>query len=146
MSRLLLFIQLGLVFALPVRADDCVPTPHRTTGTHYEPVTVQKTDISEGVIFRGRVQAAPDCKPVAGAKIAHWQAGEDGRYSDRLRAYLFTDASGHFKFATEWPNLRPPHIHFIVTAEGYETLETQWVGDTRQSEIDFTMVLEKNEE
>jgi len=143
MPRPLIVSQLLLIFTLPVHADNCVPTPHRTTGTHYEPVTVQRTDISKGVIVRSQVLAAADCKPVAGAKVAHWQAGEDGRYSDRLRAYSFTDASGRLKFETEWPNLKPPHIHFIVTAEGYDTLETQWVGDERQIEIDFTMVLKK---
>ena len=146
MPRILLFTQVLLVLSLPVGADNCVPTPHRTTGNHYEPVTVQATDVGKGVMFRSQVLAAPGCKPVAGAKVAHWQAGEDGRYSDRLRAYLFTDASGRFEFETEWPNLRPPHIHFIVTAEGYETLETQWVGDSRQNEIDFTMVLKKKGE
>ncbi len=131
------------MLALPVHGGDCVPTPHRTTGTHYEPVTVQRTDIGKGVTVRGRVLAVPDCTPVARARVAHWQAGEDGRYSDRLRAYLYTDAGGHFRFDTEWPNLRSPHIHFIVTAEGYERLETQWIGNTRRNEIDFTMVLGK---
>jgi len=120
-----------LVLAAPVLADNCVPTLHRTTGTHYEPVTVQKTDIGKGVIVRGQVLTAPECKPLAGAKVAHWQAGEDSGYSDRLRAYLFSDADGRFKFETEWPNLQPPHIHFIVTAEAYDTLETQWLGDER---------------
>lgn len=76
------------------------------------------------------------------AKVAHWQAGEDGRYSDRLRAYRFTDADGHFAFETEWPDLSPPHIHFIVTVEGYDVLDSQWIGDERQKAIDFTMVLE----
>ncbi len=132
-----------LTLSVPVFADKCIPTPHRTTGTHYKAVTVQKTDISTGVVVRGQVLAAPDCTPVAPARVAHWQAGEDGRYSDRLRAYLFTDADGRFEFATEWPDLTPPHIHFIVTAEGYHTLETQWIGTNRQDLIDFTMVLQK---
>lgn len=126
-------------------ADECIPTPHRTTGTHYEPVTMQKNNISKGFVVRGIVLSMPECEPVSSAKVAHWQAGEDGRYSDKLRAYLFTDNNGQFKFETEWPNLRPPHIHFIVTAEGYEILETQWVGTNRQNEIEFTMVLEKNQ-
>jgi protocatechuate 3,4-dioxygenase beta subunit len=132
-----------LTLALPAFADECIPTPHRTTGTHYEPVRVQKTDISKGLIVRGRVLVAPDCTPVARARVAHWQAGVDGRYSDRLRAYLFTDADGRFEFETEWPNLVPPHLHFIVTAEGYDTLETQWIGADRQDLINFTMVLQK---
>ena len=117
-------------------------TPHRTTGTHYEPVTIQKKNISRGLTVRGRILAAPECKPVSNAKVAHWQAGEDGRYSDRLRAYLYTDKQGRYQFETEWPNLDPPHIHFIVTASGYRKLETQWRGSQRQSDIGFTMVLE----
>ncbi len=132
-----------LALSLQTFADECIPTPHRTTGTHYEPVTVQKTDISKGVVVHGQVLAALDCTPVARARVAHWQAGVDGRYSDRLRAYLFSDTDGRFRFATEWPNLVPPHIHFIVTAEGYDTLETQWIGADRQNVINFTMVLQK---
>jgi protocatechuate 3,4-dioxygenase beta subunit len=145
MSHPLLASLSLLVLFAPVLADDCVPTPHRTTGTHYEPVTVQKTDIGKGVTVRGQVLGAPECKPLAHARVAHWQAGEDGRYSSRLRAYLFSDAEGRFKFETEWPKLHPAHIHFIVTAEGYDTLETQWIGDERQTDIDFTMVLKKKQ-
>ena len=143
MNKVSLF-SLLLVLSTPVFANDCIPTPHRTTGTHYEPVTEQKTNISKGVLVRGRVLESPYCTPVAAAKVAHWQAGEDGRYSDRLRAFLFTDEKGNFQFNTEWPNLTPPHIHFIVTAKGYDTLETQWIGYNRQKEIEFTMILEKN--
>lgn len=131
-----------LFFCVSVQANDCVPTPHRTTGTHYAPVTVQRNDTGKGLLVHGRILSTPDCRPVAKAKVAHWQAGEDGRYSDRLRAYRFTDAEGRFSFETEWPNLRPPHIHFIVSADGYDMLETQWIGDERQKAVDFTMVLE----
>lgn len=141
MFRSTAFGMLCLTLFATVSADTCLPTPHRTTGTHYEPVTVQKKNISQGLIVRGQVQATPECTPVAKAKVAHWQAGEDGRYRNRLRAYLFTDEQGRFEFETEWPNLDPPHIHFIVTATGFETLETQWVGNRRQSDIHFTMVL-----
>jgi protocatechuate 3,4-dioxygenase beta subunit len=144
MNRFVLTSILLLPFSAPGYGEDCIPTPHRTTGTHYEPVTVERTDISKGVVVRGRVLGAAECTPVAEAKVAHWQAGEDGRYSDRLRAYLFTDEQGRFQFETEWPNLSPPHIHFIVTAEGYDILETQWIGRTRQNEIDFRMVLEES--
>jgi len=145
MSHHLSISILLLALSAPGYANDCIPTPHRTTGTHYEPVTMHKIDISRGVTVRGRVLAAPDCTPLAQAKVAHWQAGEDGRYRNRLRAYLFTDAQGRFQFKTEWPNLAPPHIHFIVTTEGYETLETQWIGDARQNKIEFTMVLVKKD-
>lgn len=135
-----------LILSAPCHAMDCTPTPYRTTGTHYEPVTEYKINISNGLIVRGQVLAAPNCTPVAQARVAHWQAGENGRYSDQLRAFLFTDAQGRFQFETEWPNLGQPHIHFIITASGFKKLETQWIGDNRQKEIVFDLVLEKEEE
>lgn len=140
------FLLVGLLagFSANVMANDCIPTPHRTTGTHYKPVTEQKGDIGKGLVFQGRILASPDCTPVANAKVAHWQAGTNGRYSDNLRAYLFTDAQGRFKFTTEWPNLVPPHIHFIVTKKGYDVLETQWRGGAPEKTVTFDIVIENN--
>ena len=123
-------------------ANDCVPTPHRTTGTHYEPVTIQRVDIGKGLIVSGQVLSMPDCNPVPNAKIAHWQAGENGLYQDKLRAYLYTDHQGRYQFETEWPDISPPHIHFIVTANDFQILETQWIGQQRKKNITFTIVLE----
>lgn len=144
MSIRFLFLVTGVCLSMLSQANDCIPTPHRTTGTHYEPVTLQKGDVSKGLMVYGQVLSMPDCEPVANAKVAHWQAGENGRYSDKLRAYLFTDEQGRFQFETEWPNLNPPHIHFIVTTPSHEVLETQWIGDQRKKQIDFKMVLEPN--
>jgi protocatechuate 3,4-dioxygenase beta subunit len=142
--RLPLFLSL-LFTLLPVGAGEpCTPTPQRSTGSHYRPITAQRGDIGQGLQVSGRILAAPDCKPVPGARIAHWQADEAGHYTDRLRAWLDADGQGRYRFETEWPNLDPPHIHFIVTAEGYQTLETQWRGNgPRQEVIEFDMVLER---
>ena len=133
------------VFTFPLTsiAADCEPTPHRNTGTHYKPVTVEKVNIGKGVMVYGKILAAPNCTPIPNAKIAHWQGGEEGRYKDHLYAYMYADEQGKFAFETEWPNMPTPHIHFIITANGYETLETQWRGSERQSEINFDMVLKK---
>ncbi len=128
---------------LGVLADSCEPTPHRSTGTHYKPVTEEKINISKGLIVSGQILAAPNCTPIPNAKIAHWQGGEQGRYQDYLRAYMFSDEEGKFEFETEWPNMPTPHIHFIVTADGYEKLETQWIGSQRMDEINFDLVLKK---
>jgi len=139
-----IFLSL-LCVSMTASAFDCIPTAHRTTGTHYKPVTEAKLDVSKGVIVSGKVLVAPDCTPLANARVAHWQAGEDGTYQDRLRAYLLTDMEGHYQFETEWPNLSPPHIHFIVSKENFKTLETQWIGGQRIDKIEFDMVLEKEE-
>lgn len=137
-------LSLGIIFFSHLSyANDCIPTAHRTTGTHYEPVTEQKKDVSKGLVVAGQVLATPDCQPVAHAKVAHWQAGGNGHYQDKLRAYLYTDSKGRYQFETEWPDISPPHIHFIITAKEHKVLETQWIGRQRQGEISFTMVLEK---
>ena len=92
-------------------------------------------------------------KPVPGALIEVWQADEDGfydvQYADlqqpRGRGHLRSDADGRFWFQTVKPEaypipddgpvgellraggrgpMRPAHIHFMVTAEGYQRLIT----------------------
>lgn len=138
------WLAIAVLTAVPTTAliAECIPTPHRTTGTHYAPVTEHKINIGKGVIVQGRVLAWPDCTPVANARVVHWQAGEAGRYIDRLRAWQFTDENGRYRFETEWPDMPAPHIHFIVTNSGYQTLETQWVGFKRTKRIEFDMVLE----
>jgi protocatechuate 3,4-dioxygenase beta subunit len=141
-TKLILLLTF-VIFIVQTQAQSCEPTPHRSTGTHYKPVTVKKVNIGKGIIVHGQILAAPNCTPVAHAKIVHWQGGEEGRYKDELYAYMFADDQGNYKFETEWPNMPTPHIHFIITADGYQTLETQWIGDERQSEIHFNMILSK---
>ena len=68
-------------------------------------------------------------------------ADKNGIYVDHLRAYLLSDAKGEYQFKTEWPALSVPHIHFIVSAEGYETIETQWRGNEAMEIIQFDIIL-----
>ncbi len=99
----------------------------------------------------GRVVAA-DGGPVAGAMLEIWQADSEGWYDvqivageRQLRGKLRTDPEGRFSFRTIKPSpypipmdgpvgeilrrtghhaMRPAHIHFIVSAPGYQTLVT----------------------
>ena len=91
-------------------------------------------------------------KPVAGARMDIWQADADGMYESQLgaeepllRAIFETDAHGKYVIRTIAPpgysipmdgtvgellqntdisHFRPAHIHFLVSAPGYETLVT----------------------
>jgi hydroxyquinol 1,2-dioxygenase len=94
-----------------------------------------------------------DGKPVANAVVDVWQADEDGfydvQYQDlnqtRARGVLRTDAQGRFSFKSILPVAypiptdgpvgkmlvatgrhpwRPAHVHFMIKAEGFETLIT----------------------
>lgn len=91
-------------------------------------------------------------KPIEGAKLDIWQADADGLYESQLgaeepvlRAIFHTGADGKYAIRTIAPpgysipmdgtvgnllrktdisHFRPAHIHFFITAPGYETLIT----------------------
>jgi len=102
----------------------------------------------------GRVTDAATGAPLPGAIVDIWHANEAGDYSNEdatrdvwdLRGRQHTDASGAYAFRTITPlhytvkhdgpvgqllsmlerhPWRPAHIHFLVTAEGYQPLVTQ---------------------
>ena len=91
--------------------------------------------------------------PIAGAKLDVWQTAGNGKYDvqdpdmpeNNMRGVFKTDAEGNYSFVTEKPlpysvptdatvgellrasgrhAMRPAHIHFIVSADGYESLTT----------------------
>ena len=121
----------------------CKPTESMTPGTHYKPITLNQVHTGKGFTVSGHVRAAGDCKPIPGAKIAHWQASSKGKYEDHLRAYMLTDKNGSYSFNTEWPGAEVPHIHFMIIAKGYKTLITQWVGPgNNRKKIQQNFILE----
>ncbi len=102
--------------------------------------------------MHGRVIGV-DGEPVAGARVEVWQSDEDGFYDvqyDDLnhmqgRGHLFSDDEGRWSFWSVLPvaypipddgpvgdlltaagrgPMRPAHVHFMVTADGYERLIT----------------------
>jgi catechol 1,2-dioxygenase len=106
----------------------------------------------EPVAVKGRV-TDPYGHPVAGAILDIWQASPDGKYDVQdpnqpemnLRGIFKTNAEGEYWFKTVKPAaypipddgpvgemlraigrhpMRPAHIHFMITAEGYEKLIT----------------------
>ena len=141
--RYAIAVLLSLIYATSTLAADCAPSPQTHSGTHYKPIAVAKVDIGSGLKVSGRVLSAGDCKPIANARVEHWQAGNDGEYLDRLYAFLHADASGAYDFNTEWPNIAPPHIHFKVSAPGFKPLTTMWVGGEPAKILQIDLVLEK---
>ncbi|MBL7716265.1 MAG: hypothetical protein JNL01_12440 [Bdellovibrionales bacterium] len=86
------------------------------------------------------------CKPIEGANVEIWQACASGKYNHRndpnpakadphfrYWAETFTDKNGEYSFKSIIPGaypadtgwIRPPHIHFRVSALGYRELVTQ---------------------
>ena len=110
----------------------------------------------ERVLVAGRVSAL-DGAPIAGAALDIWQTGPDALYaaqdssgSFNLCGRLTTEPDGRYWFHTRKPvsytipgdgpvgamlaaagrhNWRPAHIHFKLSAAGYQTLVTQLFTD-----------------
>jgi protocatechuate 3,4-dioxygenase beta subunit len=107
----------------------------------------------EPVLMRGRV-LAPDGSPIANAVLDVWQSDAEGSYDlqmpdisgTALRGVFHTDAEGKYIFRTIKPSsypipndgpvgqmlaamgrhpYRPAHIHFIISAEGYNPVTTE---------------------
>jgi len=97
---------------------------------------------------------SPEGRPIAHAEVNVWQADEEGLYdvqqpalgeTRRARAVMRTDAEGRLRFRSIVPTAypiptdgpvgrmlvatgrhpwRPAHVHFLIRAEGFETLCT----------------------
>ena len=136
----------------------------------------------EPVWVEGRVTDVKG-KPIKGATLEVWQANEDGFYDVQqkgiqpdmnLRGIFTADDKGHYSFRSAYPRFypiphdgpvgdmltaldrnpnRPAHLHFMVSAPGFEKLITHiftpdcpWLKDdavfgVKESLIaDFTMV------
>ena len=105
-------------------------------------------------------------EPIAGAKIDVWHSSTEGFYENQdpvqadmnLRGKFTTDASGHISFRSIKPagypipidgptgdllraqgrhNMRPAHLHFLASKDGFKTLTSQiYVQDDKFLETD----------
>lgn len=91
-----------------------------------------KEEPGERLIVSGQVFNSDGVTPLAAASVYVYHTDVKGYYTPgvsdnrnpRLRGYLRTDAQGRYEFSTikpgSYPNSRvPAHIHYVVTAEGY---------------------------
>ena len=112
----------------------CAPTSRDLRGPYWTPDAphvahlVPKGDLRIEGLVKG-----PDCTPISGATVHVWQADPKGEYAeDRLRGRMATGSDGGYRFETIRPGRylqpsgwRPAHIHFEVTAPGYQPLISQ---------------------
>ncbi len=107
----------------------------------------------EPVLVQGKVTNAKG-KIIPGAKLEVWQTNDEGFYDvqqkgiqpeNNLRGVFTSDAKGHYSFLSAYPRYypipydgtvgdmlkaldrnpnRPAHLHFMVSAPGYEKLVT----------------------
>lgn len=128
--------------------------PFHVQGAPHYPLGADISNGARGVpcVVRGTVRGIGG-EPVPSAELDVWQSDEDGLYDvqhsgvahAQARGILTADAAGHFHFrsilavpyaiphdgpvgrllnATGRHPWRPAHLHFMIKAEGYETLIT----------------------
>jgi protocatechuate 3,4-dioxygenase beta subunit len=95
----------------------------------------------------GDVADAASCKPLPDAVLDIWQVDAAGDYDWRSEAFHMrgkfrSGADGRYAFDTILPvpyGSRPKHIHYLVTADGYEPHITQcyFDGDARNTTDPF---------
>lgn len=109
-------------------AVTCTPTPWDEIGPFYRQNAPVRNTIGKGYVLSGTVRSSDDCRPLQNIRIEVWQAGPDGKYDDNHRATLYSDQNGRYSIETSFPPpyaQRPPHIHILVDAKGFEGLITQ---------------------
>lgn len=131
----------------PAHAAPCTPTEWDEIGPFYRPNAPVRASIGKGYVLSGTVRSAADCSPISAARIEVWQTGPDGSYDDAHRATLLPDGKGRYRLETDPPPgyaRRPPHIHILVDAKGYEGLVTQHYPrkGAREATLDLVLVPE----
>lgn len=134
---------------LPHAADGsadprCRATRSDAEGPFYVPDAPDRTSTGSGLVIRGRLLGAPDCRPLAGGWIEWWQTDRRGRYDDAHRGRQNVALDGTYRFSTDFPGSypgRPPHIHFKAGAPGYRNLTTQLYLGGGETEVGFDIVL-----
>jgi protocatechuate 3,4-dioxygenase beta subunit len=132
-------------------ADSCKSTVPSQEGPFYRAGAPWVTRLcrpdepGQPLIIAGRVTAADTCKPLANAIVDVWQADAQGLYDVQnpkykgdptkfyLRGRMRTDAEGSYCYETivpvnyaAGPNaMRAKHIHYKISAPGYELLTTE---------------------
>jgi len=122
----------------------CEPTPPDALGPFYVPNAPERTSVGEGHLLNGVVRSLADCAAIPNVKLEFWLAGPTGEYGDDYRATMFADESGTYAFESNYPppySGRPSHIHMRVSADGYETLVTQYYPAAGQTSGSFDLVL-----
>ena len=115
--------SLGLVFQAPQVAEKNAPSKITITS---------KDEPGERLIVSGKVFGKDGRTPLAGASVYVYHTDAKGLYTlgtndnknSRLRGYLRTDEQGRYEFSTikpaSYPNSTiPAHIHYVVTALGF---------------------------
>eukprot|EP01026_Neomeris_dumetosa_P069354 TRINITY_DN68531_c0_g1_i4.p2 TRINITY_DN68531_c0_g1~~TRINITY_DN68531_c0_g1_i4.p2 ORF type:complete len:203 (-),score=32.09 TRINITY_DN68531_c0_g1_i4:210-818(-) len=175
-----------LLCLLPVQSQECEVTPTEPLGPFFQPNDVPVKDVIcdpkerpadwpplnyddvRNITIYGKVLGS-DCKPIDGTlvRLDAWHTDPYGEYEpigdseSYCRAIIAVSEDGEYSFNTTYPGSYPSrpviHIHYKVSAFGYQDLATQtyfkddvlfrgstapnWLdlGDDETAEFDFVL-------
>jgi len=130
--------------ALQPAQPTCSPSAPDALGPFYTPGAPVRNQVGQGYVLQGVVRSSEDCQPIPGAQLEFWLAGPDGEYADAYRATTFAGEDGSYRFESHPPppySGRPPHIHILASAPGYQALVTQHYPREGDGQADFDLVL-----
>lgn len=128
--------SISLGFGLP-SVRHCKPTD---TGAGAARADASAQPASRRQVLSGSVLSSDGCTPIGGAKIEFWPAGPAAATSTSI-----ADGAGHYRLQCDIPAAddgEAGYIHLRVSADGYNTLTTQYASQTSQDEDHFDIVLE----
>lgn len=157
--------QSALIIPAPEDQARLEPTADDILGPYFRDAVPFRAKVTpplepgQPLVVWGRVLGIDTAKPPKNTVIHVWQANVDGRYDNDdpnspptagvfvNRARLSIDETGYYEFETIHPGRyktgpdrwRPSHIHYHVTAAGYEALTTQlyFEGDPENAKDPF---------
>lgn len=122
-----LIFALSILFSLGAEAQ--LNTPNHREGAPYRAKLSPPHAEGTVLVVSGRVHDARG-QGIAAATLDAFQADANGEYDTvghQYRARILTDEQGRFEFETIVPSNYgpPPHIHFIVSADGFKRKNTE---------------------
>ncbi len=149
-GRLLSVVGAGLLvpsFKSAFGAECALPPRTPIEGPYFFGSPEEKTETGGGLIIRGVVRDVNGCQPVSGAQIVRWHANTSGVYEEYYRALMVTKTDGTYSLSTIKPGAYAnldPHVHWYVTASGYQPLiaQIQWPRNSQipdNASFDFSL-------
>jgi protocatechuate 3,4-dioxygenase beta subunit len=116
----------------------------------YVPGSPVRSAAGKGHVLSGFVRSTATCRTVVRARLEFFHAGPAGDYSDGVnswagRATVFTAANGSYRFESRYPSNSAgvrPHIHFRVSAPGYQTLHRTYFTKPGQRNVRLDVMLD----
>jgi protocatechuate 3,4-dioxygenase beta subunit len=131
------------VAAAPSAPAKCSLTPSNGLDPDYRPNAPLRSSVGSGFVLTGIVRSGIDCAPIPRARVEFWLRGPNGQYDDAHRGIVITDASGRYRFQSNFPGGSDfrPHIHLRVEVPGFRPLVAIFLpaAGSRSGEMDLVL-------